>query len=179
MRNAFLLLREDLREKARRAGKTGPAAIAGTLADAGTSAVILHRLAQGTREAGLLPLALAFGKINAVWNRCIIDRGAEIGPGLVIHRPSGIVIEGRARCGARLTLDHEVSIGSRGSGPCPVLGDDVEIGPGAKVIGPVAVGDGARVGVDAVVVKDVPPFAAVEGIPARPVKSSSSTGTSR
>jgi serine O-acetyltransferase len=158
MLRALQLLREDLRHRARVCPDAG-----------GASAVVLYRLAQGAREARLLPLEVAFGAVNALVNRCVIGRGADLGPGLVLEGGRGVVIEGAVRGGARLHLGHEVSLGDRGGGLCPVLGDDVRVAAGAKILGPVAVGDGARVGLNAVVVKDVPPGATVEGVPARVV----------
>ncbi len=73
-------------------------------------------------------------------------------------------------------LEHEVTLGDSGAGACPVLGNDVYVGAGAKVIGPVAIGDGARVGANAVVVRDVERDTTVTvGIPARPVRRRSAT----
>jgi serine O-acetyltransferase len=171
MLNALRMLREDLREKARWCYQSdSPAAIAKTLATDGTSAMILYRLMQGSREARLVPLELVFNKLNSIVNSCVIGRGTEFGPGFVIVHSHGIVINGKVKGGEKVHLEHEVTIGDNGAGACPVLGNDIYIGAGAKVIGPVAIGDGARVGANAVVVKDVAPDTTVVGIPAKPVK---------
>jgi serine O-acetyltransferase len=171
MLNALRLLREDLREKARWCYQSdAPAAIAKTLATDGTSAMILYRLMQGSRELGLPPLEMAFNKLNSIVNACVIGRGAEFGPGFVIVHSHGVVINGKVRGGSKVHLEHEVTIGDSGSGACPVLGSDVYLGAGAKIIGGVSVGDGARVGANAVVVRDVDPDTTVVGIPARPVR---------
>lgn len=165
------LLGEDLREKARWCYKDdSPAAIAKTLATDGTSAMVLYRLMQGARESHLGPLAMVFNKLNSMFNSCVIGRGADFGPGFVLVHSHGVVINGAVRGGANVHLEHEVTIGDSGSGPSPVLGSNIYIGAGAKVIGPVAVGDGARVGANAVVVRDVEPETTVVGIPARPVR---------
>lgn len=171
MFNAMRLLREDLREKARWCYQSdAPAAVAKTLATDGTSAMILYRLMQGARELRLAPLEMVFNKLNSIVNSCVIGRGADFGPGFVIVHSHGVVINGKVRGGRNVHLEHEVTLGDSGQGACPVLGDDVYIGAGAKVIGPVAIGDGARVGANAVVVKDVEPQTTVVGVPARAVK---------
>ncbi len=171
MLNALKLLREDLREKARWCYQSdAPAAVAKTLATDGTSAMVLYRLMQGSRELGLVPLEMVFNKLNSIFNTCVIGRGAEFGPGFVIVHSHGVVINGKVRGGANVHLEHEVTIGDNGAGACPVLGNNVYLGAGAKVIGPVSVGDGARVGANAVVVRDVEAETTVVGVPARPVR---------
>jgi serine O-acetyltransferase len=171
MLNALRLLREDLRAKARWCYKSdAPAAVAKTLATDGTSAMILYRLMQGSRELGVVPLELVFNKLNSILNACVIGRGAELGPGFVIVHAHGVVINGKVRGGSNVVLEHEVTLGDNGAGACPVLGSNVYVGAGAKVIGPVSVGDGARVGANAVVVHDVAPETTVVGVPARPVR---------
>jgi len=171
MIKAMLLLREDLREKARWCYQSdAPAAVAKTLATDGTSAMVLYRLMQGARELHLAPLEMVFNKLNSIVNSCVIGRGADFGPGFVIVHSHGVVINGKVRGGSNVHLEHEVTLGDSGVGECPVLGSDIYIGAGAKVIGPVAIGDGARVGANAVVVRDVDADTTVVGIPARPVR---------
>lgn len=171
MLNALRLLREDLREKARWCYQSdAPAAIVKTLATDGTAAMIFYRLMQGARDARLVPLELACNKLNSALNHCVIGRGAEFGPGFVIVHANGIVINGKVKGGANVHLEHQVTIGDSGAGACPVLGSDIYIGAGAKVIGPVVLGDGARVGANAVVVHDVDPDTTVVGVPAKPVR---------
>jgi len=178
MLNALILLREDLREKARWCYQSdSPAAVAKTLATDGTSAMILYRLMQASREIGLVPLEMVFNKLNSMVNSCVIGRGADFGPGFVIVHSHGVVINGKVRGGANVHLEREVTIGDSGAGACPVLGSDVYVGAGAKLIGPVSVGDGAKVGANAVVVHDVEAGATVVGIPARPVRRRNAEGT--
>jgi serine O-acetyltransferase len=112
---------------------------------------------------------MLFNKLNAVCCNCIIGRGAEFGPEFVLLHATGVVINGKVRGGRGVTLEHQVTIGADRR-ETPVLGDDVFIGAGAKVIGPVSVGSGARVGANAVVVHDVPAHSTVVGIPARVVR---------
>src|SRR5207245_512330 len=112
---------------------------------------------------------MILNKMNAVFCNCIIGRGAEFGPGFVLLHSTGVVINGRVRGGSNVRLYHQVTLGADGLNS-PVLGDDILIGAGAKILGAVSIGDGARVGANAVVVKDVAPHSTVVGIPARVVR---------
>ena len=95
----------------------------------GTLAMILYRLMQWSRRYRLTPLELVFNKLNAICCNCIIGRGAEFGPGLVLVHAIGTLINGRVRGGANVTLYHQVTIGGE-RGQVAVLGDDVLIGGG-------------------------------------------------
>jgi len=141
----------------------------------GTLAVILYRLMQASHHAGLAPAEMLFNKMNAVFGQCIIGRGAEFGPGLVLAHSQGVVINGAVRAGQNLCIEHQVTIGAeKGKSPC--LGNNVFIGCGAKIIGSVTVGDGARVGANAVVLHDVPADSTVVGVPAKPVERRAKLG---
>ncbi|HVJ21982.1 MAG TPA: serine acetyltransferase [Polyangiaceae bacterium] len=164
------MLRKDLQVKARHYYSRDDArALLKVLATDGSGAMVLYRLMQGSREAGLGPLEMLFNKLNA-WGGCVIGRGAEFGPGFVLFHAGGVVINGRVRGGENVHLQHEVTLGDNGYGETPVLGSNVLIGAGAKVLGSIAVGDGARIGANAVVVKNVEPNTTVVGIPARAVE---------
>lgn len=140
-----------------------------TLATDGTTAMILYRLMQWSRRRHLTPLEMLFNKLNSILCHCIIGRGAEFGPGFVLIHSTGIVINAAVRGGSNVYLEHQVTIGAE-QRQSPVLGNDVFIGAGAKIIGTVRVGDGARVGANAVVVHDVPDRSTVVGIPAKVVR---------
>jgi serine O-acetyltransferase len=171
MLSALRLLREDLREKARwYYSSDSPRALVKVLASDGTLAMVLYRLMQGSRQSHLGPLEMVFNKLNSVLGNCVIGRGADFGPGFVIFHSNGVVINGKARGGSYIHLNHEVTIGDNEAGQCGVLGSNIYVGAGAKIIGPVTVGDGARIGANAVVVHDVPADTTVVGVPARPVK---------
>jgi serine O-acetyltransferase len=144
-------------------------AILKTLLTDGTLAMILYRLMQWSRRWYLFPLEMIFNKLNAFLSNCIIGRGAEFGPGLVLIHATGIVINGKVRGGKNVHLEHQVTIGAARR-KSPTIGNDVFIGAGAKILGSVTIGDGARIGANAVVVHDVPPFSTVVGIPARVVR---------
>jgi serine O-acetyltransferase len=160
----------DLRQKALWCYESDrwPALLKVLLAD-GTLAMILYRLMQWSRRWHLLPLEMLFNKLNAILSNCVIGRGAEFGPGLVLIHATGVVINGQVRGGANVRIEHQVTIGAEGR-RSPVLGSDVFIGAGAKVLGAVTVGDGARIGANAVVVRDVPAHTTVVGVPARVVR---------
>jgi serine O-acetyltransferase len=93
--------------------------------------------------------------------------GTQIGKGLFFAHFSGIVISRKAIIGDYCTIFHGVTIGSiRGKGE-PVIGNNVVIAPGAKIIGKVKIGNNVFIGANSVVVKDIPDNAVVVGIPAR------------
>ena len=85
----------------------------------------------------------------------------------------GIVVHRRVVIGDNCEISHHVTIGGRsGYKEVPIIGNDVYIGVGAKVLGPIKIGDGAIIGASAVVLHDVPAHAMVAGIPARIIKES-------
>lgn len=95
----------------------------------------------------------------------------QIGPGLRIRHGTGLVINAGAVIGSRVVLRQGVTIGARRSGETamPTVGDDVEFGAYAQVLGPVTIGDRARVAALSVVLSDVPAGVTVAGTPAVPV----------
>lgn len=160
----------DLRLKARWCYESeSPSALIKTLATDGTSSMLLYRLMQWSRRWGVSPLEMLFNRLNSAFCHCIIGRGADFGPGFVLVHANGVVINGDVRGGANIVIEHQVTIGAERR-RSPQLGSDVFIGAGAKVIGSVIVGDGARIGANAVVVADVPAYCTVVGIPARVVR---------
>ena len=132
----------------------------------GSAAMVLYRLMQWSRRWRLSVLEMIFNKLNVVLCNCIIGRGAEFGPGLVLIHASGIVINGNVRGGTGIYIEHQVTIGAERR-ESPAIGDNVFIGAGAKIIGNVSVGSGARIGANAVVVEDVPANATAVGVPAK------------
>lgn len=170
MANLWQMIRTDLRHKAKWCYETdGPSALLKTILTDGTPAMVLYRLMQWARRWKLAPLELLFNRFNSVFCNCIIGRGAEFGPGFVLIHSTGVVINGGVRGGSNVYIEHQVTIGADRR-QTPIIGSDVFLGAGAKVIGAVTVGDGARVGANAVVVEDVPPHTTVVGIPARVVR---------
>ena len=132
----------------------------------GTAAMILYRLMQWSRHVGLTPMEMIFNKLNSALCHCVIGRGAEFGPELVLIHSDGIVINGRVSGGSRVFLEHQVTIGAERR-ESPTIGSDVFIGAGAKVCGGVQIGDRVRIGANAVVIEDVPSDHTAVGVPAR------------
>jgi serine O-acetyltransferase len=167
----FRLILTDLRRKAEWCyEEAGPLAVLKVALTDGTLAMVLYRGMQWSRRYKLSPLELVFNRLNAICCNCIIGRGAEFGPGLVLIHATGVVINGQVRGGANVFIEHQVTIGAERR-QSPRIGNDVFIGAGAKIIGDVTIGDQSRIGANAVVLHDVPPYTTVVGIPARVVRS--------
>lgn len=140
---------------------------------AGVQALLAHRLAHGLSGARvpLLPRAIAY--MSRMITGIEIHPAARIGSEFFIDHGSGVVIGETAEVGRRVTLYQGVTLGGTGLQPGkrhPTLGDNVTVGSGAKLLGPISVGDGAKIGANTVVVEDVPPGATVVGNPGHPVK---------
>ncbi len=135
----------------------------------GSTAQILYRLMRFFQTHRMPLLAIFFYRLNASVGHSVIGRGADIGPGLVILHSFGIVINSSVRAGKNLVIEHGVTIGAE-KNQSPVLGDNVFIGAGAKVIGAVTIGSDVKIGANAVVLKDLPDGATAVGVPAKVVR---------
>ena len=165
MLRTFRLIASDLRAKSEWCYESrGWKAILKVLLTDGTPAMIWYRLMQWARRWHLAPLEMLFNRINTIFCNCIIGRGAEFGPGFVLIHSMGVVINGNVRGGSNVKVEHQVTIGAE-KRQHPVVGDDVFIGAGAKVLGGIRIGNRVRIGANAVVVKDIPDNATVVGIP--------------
>ena len=96
-----------------------------------------------------------------------IPLNTQIGGGLLLPHPNGVVIHPDARIGPNCLIFQQVTLGTRGDGRAPVLQGHVDVGAGAKLLGGITVGAHAVVGANAVVLADVPPGAVAVGIPAK------------
>jgi serine O-acetyltransferase len=108
-----------------------------------------------------------------------IPVSTEIGFGFYIGHIGNIVISGRSKIGNNCNISHGVTIGrtNRGKYPgAPIIGDNVYIAPGAKVIGKITIGNNAAIGANAVVVESVPDNAVVVGIPGKVISFNGSQG---
>jgi serine O-acetyltransferase len=140
---------------------------------AGVQAVLAHRVAHALHDAGIpvAPLAVAF-TTRAVTG-IEIHPAAQIGDEPFIDHGSGVVIGETAEIGDRVTIYQGVTLGGTGFARGkrhPTIGDDVTIGSGAKLLGPITVGHGAKVGANTVVIEDIPPCSTVVGNPGHPVR---------
>ncbi len=133
---------------------------------AGLRATLLLRLAHALWRAHVPALPGMVARYNLSKHGLDVPPSVEIGPGLYVPHPVGTVVMAR-RIGARVSLISSITIGMRQTAEFPVLGDDVFVGAGARILGAITVGDGASIGANAVVLTDVPPGATAVGIPAR------------
>lgn len=162
---------EDLKAKSDWCyGSVSARALLKTCLTDGTMAMLWYRLMQLAGHWKLSPLAMIFNKCNAIFCQCIIGRGAEFGSRLIIIHSQGIVINGSVKAGDDIKLEHQVTIGAERN-ISPILGSDIFIGAGAKIIGPVNVGSHSKIGANAVVVKNVESHTTVGGIPARVLRT--------
>ena len=146
----------------------------------GVKAVFFHRIANFFSIAKLDLIARIISQFSRFLTGIEIHPKAKIGENLFIDHGMGVVIGETSEIGDNVTIYHAVTLG--GSSPSidserqrhekrhPTIGNDVVIGSGAQIIGPIKVGNNARIAANAVVVKDVPENATMVGIPAKAVK---------
>ena len=138
----------------------------------GLHAVLMHRLSHWLWLKGCKWLARVLSNVARLFTGIEIHPGATIGRRFFIDHGMGVVIGETAEIGNDCTLYHGVTLGGTSwqkGKRHPTLSNDVVIGAGAKILGPITLHDGVRVGSNAVVVKDVPAGATVVGIPGREV----------
>ncbi len=140
----------------------------------GFHALLLHRLSSRLWARGHRVTARSLSHLGRGLTGVEIHPGAQIGGGVFIDHGMGVVIGETSVIGDNCTLYHGVTLGGtswRQEKRHPTLGEDVVVGAGAKLLGPIAVGRGARIGANSVVVRDVAPGTTVVGIPGRPATS--------
>ena len=138
----------------------------------GLHALVLHRAAHAVWKRGFRWLGRFISQFSRWLTGIEIHPAARLGRRLVIDHGMGVVIGETAEIGDDCYLYHQVTLGvarAAGGKRHPTVGNNVIIGAGAKVLGPIRVGDNARVGSNAVVLDNVPDNTTVVGIPARPV----------
>ena len=136
-------------------------------------ALIAYRISHYLYINKLFFLARLISQISRFFTGIEIHPGAKIGRGLVIDHGMGVVIGETSEIGDNVLLYHGVTLGGTGKDKGkrhPTIGNGVVIGAGAKVLGPIKVGDNAKIGANAVVVKDVPDNVVVAGNPAKIIK---------
>jgi serine O-acetyltransferase len=167
-------LREDLtaaQERDPAARSVGRAEI--LLTYGGVQALLSYRVAHAMHDAGLPLAPRALANATRVLTGVEIHPAAHIGRSLFIDHGAGVVIGETAEIGDDVTLYQGVTLGGTGfqrGKRHPSVGDDVVIGSGAKLLGPISVGDRAKIGANSVVIHDVPQNATVVGNPGHPVR---------
>lgn len=138
--------------------------------------VILFRVGAALRGKPLWPLAFVFKAVGIVWAGADIHPEAQIGPGFMLAHATGVTIGADVRAGRNLRVNTGTQVGAmRLTEPLDpsrptFIGDDVYLGAHAMILQDCHIGDGAIVGANSVVTKDVPPRAVVSGIPAKLVR---------
>lgn len=136
----------------------------------GPKSLFCHRIAHGLYSIGLFFFARAVAEFSRWITGIEIHPGAQIGRHLVIDHGMGVVIGETAIIGDDCIIFHGVTLGGMKFDPVkrhPTIGNRVLIGTGAKVLGPITIGDDVRIGANAMVTKDIPPNVTVIGNPAQ------------
>lgn len=139
----------------------------------GIHAMILHRVAHILWNLNIPFIPRLISQISRFLTQIEIHPGAKISPGCFIDHGAGVVIGETAVVGKNVIIYHQVTLGgtSRVVGKRhPTIGDGVLVGAGAKLFGPIVVGNNSQIGGGAVITKDVPPNCVVVGNPARIVR---------
>ena len=146
----------------------------------GVKAVFFHRIANFFQLAKFYLVARIISQLSRFLTGIEIHPGAKIGKNLFIDHGMGVVIGETSDIGNNVTIYHAVTLGGispsinsneqRNEKRHPTIGDDVVIGSGAQIIGPVKIGNTSRIAANAVVVNDVPENSTMVGIPAKAVK---------
>jgi serine O-acetyltransferase len=168
----------EVRRDVRAAYERDPAAKGVTAAEIlaawpGVHALLSHRIAHALHDHGvpIAPRALAY--FSRSLTGIEIHPAAEIGDALFIDHGMGVVIGETAEVGECVTMYQGVTLGGTGFATGkrhPTVEDNVTIGSGAKLLGPITIGHGAKIGANAVVIHDVPPNSTVVGNPGHPVR---------
>ncbi|EKQ58163.1 MULTISPECIES: serine O-acetyltransferase EpsC [unclassified Clostridium] len=143
-------------------------------------ALISYRIAHFLYLKKRFFLARLISQLSRFFTGIEIHPGAKIGKGLFIDHGMGVVIGETAEIGDNVTIYHGVTLGGTGKDKGkrhPTVEDDVLIGTGAKVLGPITIGKGAKIGANAVVVKNVPAKATAVGSQAKNIVRTASTAT--
>ncbi|MCM8711111.1 serine O-acetyltransferase [Clostridium sp. SYSU_GA19001] len=133
-------------------------------------ALIIYRVAHAFYKKKLFLAARIISQFGRFITGIEIHPGAKIGKKLFIDHGMGVVIGETAEIGDNVTIYHGVTLGGTGKDKGkrhPTIGDNVVIGAGAKVLGPIYIGSGTKIGANAVVLKDVPCNSTAVGIPAK------------
>jgi serine O-acetyltransferase len=139
----------------------------------GVHALLAHRIAHALYNAGVPLLPRAIATVSRMITGIEIHPAAKIGQSFFIDHGMGVVIGETAEIGDNVTLYQGVTLGGTGFATGkrhPTVEDNVTIGSGAKLLGPITVGHGSKIGANTVVIHDVPPNSTVVGNPGHPVR---------
>jgi serine O-acetyltransferase len=139
----------------------------------GVQALLSHRVAHGLHDVGVPLAPRVLANVTRVLTGVEIHPAAAIGRALFIDHGAGVVIGETAEIGDEVTLYQGVTLGGTGfqrGKRHPTVGDEVVVGSGAKLLGPIEVGARAKIGANSVVIHDVPDDSTVVGNPGHPVK---------
>src|SRR5436305_3600525 len=139
----------------------------------GIHALLAHRVAHALAGAGIPLLPRSISMLARAVTGVEIHPAARIGQGLFIDHGAGVVIGETADIGDNVTIYQGVTLGGTGFATGkrhPTVQDNVTIGSGAKLLGPITIGHGAKIGANSVVITDVPPNSTVVGNPGHPVR---------
>ena len=167
--NFFSRLRKDIRVIFER-DPAAKSTLEVLLCYSGLHAIWLHRISHALFVRGWIVLARLVSNFGRFLTGIEIHPGATIGEGLFIDHGTGVVIGETAEVGNNVTLYQGVTLGGTGKERGkrhPTIGNNVVVASGAKVLGSFKVGDHAKIGAGSVVLKEVPPYATVVGIPGR------------
>jgi serine O-acetyltransferase len=169
--NRFSRIQEDI-QTIRERDPAARSTLEILLAYPGLHAVLIYRVANRLWRDNHLTTARVLSHIGRFLTGIEIHPGATIGRRFFIDHGMGVVIGETAIVGDNVTLYQGVTLGGTGKERGkrhPTLGDDIIVGVGAKILGAITIGDGARIGGGSVVLKDVPPHTTAVGVPARAV----------
>jgi len=167
-------LRRDIaaaRERDPAARGVGPAEILATWP--GVQAVLAHRVSHALHAAGVPMVPRSISTVMRAVTGVEIHPAARIGEALFIDHGAGVVVGETVEIGDNVTLYQGVTLGGTGFATGkrhPTVQDNVTIGSGAKLLGPITIGHGAKIGANSVVIHDVPPHSTVVGNPGHPVR---------
>jgi serine acetyltransferase len=137
------------------------------LSQDGYKVLLTTRLRESARRWHVPGANHALRLVTTVLYGIEIGSEIELGDGVNFAHTLGTVIGGTSKVGARVKFMGNNTVGTAKDNGCPVIEDDVTVGCGARVLGPIRIGKGAFIGANAVVLSDVPAGAVVSGIPAR------------
>ena len=173
-------MRQDIRA-AKERDPARPTTLQVVFAYPGVHAIWGHRISHWLWNRGARLAARTFAELVRIFTGVEIHPGAILGCGLFIDHATGVVIGETAEVGDNVTMYHGVTLGGTGMAKGkrhPTVGNRVTIGAGAKILGPITIGDDSRIGANAVVVKPVPPSSVVVGVPGQIIGALASTDDS-